>query len=164
MKRYGLTLTYRNEFIPRASEFLKDCSKKKQFFTLLSRRELDSRTHGTYCGLVSHFRRVERPLPQDFELLPELWSKNFILPPTANSALEPHSLLKMAQLRQEDLRALEQTRQRLYQLSQSIGSLKTDIMRTSPMPAWYGSILSYTDSSLLEYMLQVVRRLQHIQT
>jgi hypothetical protein len=47
------------------------------------------------------------------------------------------NLLKMAQLRQEDIRALEQTRQRLYQLSQSIGSLKADVLRTSPMPAWY---------------------------
>src|SRR4030088_817082 len=43
----------------------------------------------------------------------------------------------MSHLRQEDLRAFEQTRQRLYQLSQSIGSLKADVLRTSPMPAWY---------------------------
>jgi mediator of RNA polymerase II transcription subunit 8, fungi type len=48
----------------------------------------------------------------------------------------PHNFFTMAQLRQEDLRALEQTRQRLYQLSQSIGSLKADVMRTSPMLAW----------------------------
>lgn len=47
-----------------------------------------------------------------------------------------HNSAAMSQLRPEDLRALEQTRQRLYQLTQSIGSLKQDVQRTTPMPAW----------------------------
>lgn len=43
---------------------------------------------------------------------------------------EPH-------LRPEDLKALEQTRQRLYQLTNNIGSLKNDVMRSNPLPDWY---------------------------
>lgn len=41
-----------------------------------------------------------------------------------------------AALRPEDIRALEQTRQRLSQLSNNIGSLKADIHRNNPLPEW----------------------------
>ncbi|KAI9743650.1 MAG: mediator of RNA polymerase II transcription subunit 8 [Claussenomyces sp. TS43310] len=63
----------------------------------------------------------------------------------------------MSQLRQEDLRALEQLRQRLVQLSQSIGSLKADVLRTSPMPQWdslqnQASILASNFQSLTDHL------------
>jgi len=41
-----------------------------------------------------------------------------------------------AQLSQSDLKALEQTRQRLTQLHSQIASLMNDVMRTSPLPNW----------------------------
>jgi hypothetical protein len=37
-------------------------------------------------------------------------------------------------MRQEDVAALEKTRQRLFQLTQSVGSLKQEVLRTSPLP------------------------------
>jgi len=40
-------------------------------------------------------------------------------------------------LTQEDLKALEQARQRLYQLSNNIASLKSDVLRSNPLPQWY---------------------------
>jgi len=40
------------------------------------------------------------------------------------------------ELRQEDLKALEQTRQRLFQLTSNIDSLKQDILRSNPLPQW----------------------------
>ncbi|PMD29446.1 hypothetical protein L207DRAFT_445411 [Hyaloscypha variabilis F] len=39
-------------------------------------------------------------------------------------------------LTQEDLKALEQARQRLYQLSNNIASLKSDVLRSNPLPQW----------------------------
>ncbi|KAH6657291.1 choline sulfatase [Truncatella angustata] len=36
---------------------------------------------------------------------------------------------------QEELKAVEQTRQRLFQLSNSIGSLKTDVFNSNPLPS-----------------------------
>lgn len=45
--------------------------------------------------------------------------------------------MSVAQLKQEDLRALEQTRQRLLVLQQSLLSLKADLIRGNPMPSWY---------------------------
>lgn len=40
----------------------------------------------------------------------------------------------MADLRQEDLKALEQTRQRLFQLTNNIASLKNDVLTANPLP------------------------------
>jgi mediator of RNA polymerase II transcription subunit 8 len=37
-------------------------------------------------------------------------------------------------LTQEELKAIESTRSRLYQLSNSIGSLKNDIYMSNPLP------------------------------
>jgi hypothetical protein len=39
-------------------------------------------------------------------------------------------------LRQEDLKALDQTRQRLFQLASNIGSLKADVQQSNPLPQW----------------------------
>lgn len=42
----------------------------------------------------------------------------------------------MATLNQEQLKVLEQTRQRLVQLTQSLGSLSNSINQSDPLPAW----------------------------
>lgn len=39
-------------------------------------------------------------------------------------------------LRQEDLKILDQTRTRLFQLSANIASLKADVERGNPLPPW----------------------------
>jgi mediator of RNA polymerase II transcription subunit 8 len=38
---------------------------------------------------------------------------------------------------QEELKAVEQTRQRLFQLSNTIGSLKADVYASNPLPRLY---------------------------
>ena len=43
----------------------------------------------------------------------------------------------------EDIKALEQTRQRLYQLTSNIASLKTDIVQSNPLPQWSVASLFY---------------------
>lgn len=43
----------------------------------------------------------------------------------------------MASLNQADLRALEQTRQRLFQLTNSLASLQRNIQLGDPLPPWY---------------------------
>lgn len=40
-------------------------------------------------------------------------------------------------LRQEDLKVLDQTRQRLFQLANNIASLKADVQQGNPLPPWY---------------------------
>lgn len=40
-------------------------------------------------------------------------------------------------LSSDDFRALEQTRQRLHQLTNNIASLKQDVVQTLPMPEWH---------------------------
>jgi mediator of RNA polymerase II transcription subunit 8 len=40
-------------------------------------------------------------------------------------------------LQQDDLKTLDQTRQRLYQLANNIASLKSDIQQGNPLPPWY---------------------------
>jgi len=45
--------------------------------------------------------------------------------------------MAQAALAPDDLKALEQTRQRLYQLKSNIISLQTDVMRSNPLPQWY---------------------------
>lgn len=40
------------------------------------------------------------------------------------------------QLDQDDLKAIEQTRQRLFQLTNNIASLKQDVLRNNPLPPW----------------------------
>ncbi|TVY47484.1 Mediator of RNA polymerase II transcription subunit [Lachnellula occidentalis] len=44
--------------------------------------------------------------------------------------------MAQAALGSDDLKALEQTRQRLYQLKSNIISLQTDVMRSNPLPQW----------------------------
>ena len=44
-------------------------------------------------------------------------------------------------LSQEELKAVEQTRQRLSQLSSSINSLKNDVFISNLLPNMYGSFL-----------------------
>lgn len=62
-----------------------------------------------------------------------------------------------AQLSPSDLKALEQTRQRLVQLHSQIGSLRNDVLRTSPLPTWSSleisaSILSRNLQSLAAHL------------
>jgi mediator of RNA polymerase II transcription subunit 8 len=52
--------------------------------------------------------------------------------------------MAQATLSQEDLKALEQARQRLYQLSNNIASLKGDVLRSSPLPQWSVGTCSLT--------------------
>ena len=40
-------------------------------------------------------------------------------------------------LRQEDLKALDQARQKLSQLASNIGALKKDILEGHPLPEWW---------------------------
>jgi mediator of RNA polymerase II transcription subunit 8 len=47
--------------------------------------------------------------------------------------------MAQATLGHEDIKALEQTRQRLYQLSNNIASLKGDVLRSNPLPQWYAT-------------------------
>lgn len=114
--------------------FLKIALKRQFYLTLLSRRKLEVSTHSILLWLGITFPTRQAAASSNIsrivikELHPTIHSHQRI-----RTSQSP----KMAQLRQEDLRALEQTRQRLYQLSQSIGSLKADVMRTSPMPPWY---------------------------
>src|SRR6202020_933912 len=54
--------------------------------------------------------------------------------PTSRAAIG--ATMAQATLSQEDLKALEQARQRLYQLSNNIASLKGDVLRSSPLPQW----------------------------
>ncbi|TVY25652.1 Mediator of RNA polymerase II transcription subunit [Lachnellula hyalina] len=44
--------------------------------------------------------------------------------------------MAQAALITDDIKALEQTRQRLYQLKSNIISLQTDVMRSNPLPQW----------------------------
>lgn len=44
-------------------------------------------------------------------------------------------------LSQEELKAVELTRQRLFQLSNSIGSLKSDVFNAFPLPHLYVQLL-----------------------
>lgn len=44
-------------------------------------------------------------------------------------------------LSNEELKALESVRQRLYNLSSSISSLKGDVARTHPIPPWYATFM-----------------------
>ncbi|KAI0994924.1 hypothetical protein K3495_g13256 [Podosphaera aphanis] len=43
----------------------------------------------------------------------------------------------MADLQPEDIKGLEQTRQRLHQLSSNIASLKQDVLLNAPLPKWH---------------------------
>jgi mediator of RNA polymerase II transcription subunit 8 len=54
--------------------------------------------------------------------------------------------MAQATLSQEDIKTLEQTRQRLYQLSNNIASLKADVLRSNPLPQWYAGTCSLTVS------------------
>ncbi|KAI4120485.1 MAG: hypothetical protein LQ338_006981, partial [Usnochroma carphineum] len=49
----------------------------------------------------------------------------------------------MAPLSKDDLRILEQARQRLYQLTDSLNSLNRDIHSSHPLPSWYIFPLSF---------------------
>jgi hypothetical protein len=39
-------------------------------------------------------------------------------------------------LRPEDLKVLDQARQKLYQLASNIGGVEKDIMQNHPLPTW----------------------------
>lgn len=59
-------------------------------------------------------------------------------------------------LRQEDLKVLDQTRQRLFQLANNIASLKTDVQQGNPLPPWESiqtaaSILSHNINGLVDH-------------
>ncbi|KAH8816551.1 mediator complex, subunit Med8 [Xylogone sp. PMI_703] len=60
-------------------------------------------------------------------------------------------------LRQEDIKTLEQTRQRLFQLTNSIESLRTKVLRTAPLPEWSSlqtsaSILAGNVKTLIDHL------------
>ncbi|RDL38781.1 uncharacterized protein BP5553_03121 [Venustampulla echinocandica] len=61
-------------------------------------------------------------------------------PPTSKLQADdrpvPSHPMAPAALTQEDFKALEQTRQRLYQLTNNIASLKADVGRSNPLPQW----------------------------
>lgn len=42
----------------------------------------------------------------------------------------------MATLTQQEIKTLEQTRQRLFQLSNSLASLQHNILQSDPLPSW----------------------------
>ena len=46
-------------------------------------------------------------------------------------------------LRQEDLKVLDQTRQRLFQLASNLSSLKTDVEQGAPLPPWFVAQLPF---------------------
>ena len=50
-------------------------------------------------------------------------------------------------LAQDDIKALEQTRQRLFQLTSNIASLKQDILQSNPLPQWFVTIVFYHSNS-----------------
>lgn len=47
----------------------------------------------------------------------------------------------MATLSPQDLKILEQTRQRLFQLTNSLASLQQNILQSDPLPPWSAAIL-----------------------
>jgi len=49
---------------------------------------------------------------------------------------QPQSLFGQGTLREENVRALDQLRQRLQQMSQSLTMLKNDLTRTESLPTW----------------------------
>ncbi|CZT12237.1 related to Mediator of RNA polymerase II transcription subunit 8 [Rhynchosporium agropyri] len=52
-------------------------------------------------------------------------------------------------LNQEDIKVLEQVRQRVFQLTNNIASLKSDVLRSNPLPPWYmNSLVSLKGNSL----------------
>ncbi|TAQ83392.1 hypothetical protein B7494_g8287 [Chlorociboria aeruginascens] len=60
-------------------------------------------------------------------------------------------------LSQEDTKALEQTRQRLFQLTHNIGSLRASVLSANPLPPWSSlqssaSILSTNIKTLTDYL------------
>lgn len=86
----------------------------------------------------------------------------FATTPLTTHQLSPRqrtSLVTMAQatLSQEDIKALEQTRQRIFQLTKNIESLKGDVLRSNPLPQWSSlqtsaSILASNIESLTSHM------------
>ena len=62
---------------------------------------------------------------------------NVHLPKTHQHASKlPTHIMADAHLRQEDLKALDQARSRLFQLASNINSLKIDIAQSNPLPEW----------------------------
>ncbi|EHK96055.1 RNA polymerase II mediator complex component Med8, putative [Glarea lozoyensis ATCC 20868] len=62
-----------------------------------------------------------------------------------------------ASLTPEELKALDATRQKFFQLTSSIQSLKNDLARTHPLPQW--SSLQVTTAMLSNYMDSITRHL-----
>lgn len=59
----------------------------------------------------------------------------------------------MATLSEQDLRILEQTRQRLSQLTNSLASLQQNIVQSDPLPPWSAAILLINIYNLLIFSL-----------
>jgi hypothetical protein len=49
---------------------------------------------------------------------------------------QPQSLFGQGTLPEENVRALDQLRQRLQQMSQSLNILKADLTKTESLPTW----------------------------
>lgn len=47
----------------------------------------------------------------------------------------------MATINENQVKVLEQTRQRLLQLTHSLGSLTGSLQQSDPLPSWYGQTL-----------------------
>lgn len=60
--------------------------------------------------------------------------------PLPSRSLDPQSYPlfpgAMAALSQQEIKTLEQTRQRLFQLSNSLASLQHNILQSDPLPSW----------------------------
>lgn len=63
-------------------------------------------------------------------------------------------------LQQDDLRTLDQTRQRLSQLANNIASLKSDIQQGNPLPPWFVAFQPIP-TRLLPLQLQYVNNFNH---
>lgn len=52
-------------------------------------------------------------------------------------AYAPRHQVSVLSLTDDEIKSIEQTRQRLYQLSNSIQSFKADIVKSNPLPSQY---------------------------
>ena len=57
-------------------------------------------------------------------------------------------------LNQEDVKVLDSLRQRISQLTNNIASLKSDVLRSNPLPPWYVdlSILDRDSTSMHDFI------------
>ena len=59
----------------------------------------------------------------------------FQLPNRSASRKTNYAAMASLDLSQDELKAIESTRGRLFQLTNSIGSLKTDLYKSNPLPS-----------------------------